>query len=63
MSALDTFTSLISGFTIFSMLGNLAYQLGYDDVEHVMGTDGSSLVFISYPDAIAQTPLFPHVNR
>ncbi|CAB3224193.1 unnamed protein product [Arctia plantaginis] len=61
VSTLDTFTSLISGFTIFGMLGNLAHQLGYDDVQNVIGTGGSSLVFISYPDAIAQSPFFPQL--
>lgn len=62
VTTLDTFTSLISGFTIFGILGNLAYQLDYDDVSEVIGAGGTSLAFISYPDAIAQSPFVPQVR-
>ncbi|KAG6462739.1 hypothetical protein O3G_MSEX013438 [Manduca sexta] len=61
VTTLDTFTSLISGITIFGVLGNLAYQLNYDDVGQVIGTGGTSLAFISYPDAIAQSPFVPQL--
>ncbi|CAB3224194.1 unnamed protein product [Arctia plantaginis] len=61
VTTLDTFTSLISGITIFGVLGNLAYQLGYDDINQVIGSGGSSLAFISYPDAIAQSPFVPQL--
>ncbi|KAG6447150.1 hypothetical protein O3G_MSEX004792 [Manduca sexta] len=61
VTILDTFTSLISGVTIFGVLGNLAYQLNYDDVGQVIGTGGTSLAFISYPDAIAQSPFLPQL--
>ncbi|XP_026725014.1 sodium-dependent nutrient amino acid transporter 1-like isoform X2 [Trichoplusia ni] len=61
VTTLDTFTSLISGITIFGILGNLAFQLGYDNVSDVIGSGGSSLAFISYPDAIAQSPFVPQL--
>ncbi|XP_021190451.2 sodium-dependent nutrient amino acid transporter 1 isoform X1 [Helicoverpa armigera] len=61
VTTLDTFTSLISGITIFGILGNLAFQLGYDNINDVIGSGGSSLAFISYPDAIAQSPFVPQL--
>lgn len=61
VTTLDTFTSLISGITIFGVLGNLAYELGYDNVEDVVGSGGTSLAFISYPDAIAKSPFVPQL--
>ncbi|CAK1596153.1 unnamed protein product [Parnassius mnemosyne] len=61
VTTLDTFTSLISGITIFGVLGNLAYELNYDDVSKVIGTGGTSLAFISYPDAIAKSPAVPQL--
>lgn len=62
VTTLDTFTSLISGITIFGVLGNLAYELNYDDVSQVVGSGGASLAFISYPDAIAKSPFVPQVS-
>ncbi|CAG4956519.1 unnamed protein product [Parnassius apollo] len=61
VTTLDTFTSLISGITIFGVLGNLAYELNYDDVSMVIGSGGTSLAFISYPDAIAKSPAVPQL--
>ncbi|CAH0397886.1 unnamed protein product [Chilo suppressalis] len=61
VTTLDTFTSLISGITIFGVLGNLAEQLQYDDVSNVISSGGTSLAFISYPDAIAQSPFVPQL--
>lgn len=63
VTTLDTFTSLMSGITIFGILGNLAFQLNQEDVGQVIGSGGSSLAFISYPDAIAQSPFVPQVGR
>lgn len=60
VTTLDTFTSLLSGFTIFGILGNLAKELD-TEVENVVGSGGTGLAFISYPDAIAKTFL-PQVN-
>ncbi|KAG6447148.1 hypothetical protein O3G_MSEX004764 [Manduca sexta] len=54
VTTLDTFTSFLSGCTIFGILGNLAYELN-TEVKYVMGSGGTSLAFISYPDAIAKT--------
>ncbi|XP_032525752.2 sodium-dependent nutrient amino acid transporter 1-like [Danaus plexippus] len=61
VTTLDTFTSLISGITIFGVLGNLAYELNYDDISNVLGSGGTSLAFVSYPDAIAKTPFLPQL--
>ncbi|KAG7302653.1 hypothetical protein JYU34_012604 [Plutella xylostella] len=61
VTTLDTFTSLISGITIFGVLGNLAFELGYDDVGEVIGSGGTGLAFISYPDAIAKSPFVPQL--
>ncbi|CAH0723408.1 unnamed protein product, partial [Brenthis ino] len=54
VTTLDTFTSLLSGITIFGILGNLAYVLD-KEVGEVVGTGGTGLAFVSYPDAIAKT--------
>jgi solute carrier family 6 (neurotransmitter transporter, glycine) member 5/9 len=55
---MDTFTSLLAGFTIFSILGNLAHEKNVDISEVVGG--GSGLAFISYPETIAK---FEHVPQ
>ncbi|XP_023941336.2 sodium-dependent nutrient amino acid transporter 1-like [Bicyclus anynana] len=54
VTTLDTFTSLLSGFTIFGILGNLAHVLDRN-VTEVVGSGGTGLAFVSYPDAIAKT--------
>ncbi|CAG7816466.1 unnamed protein product, partial [Allacma fusca] len=59
ISLMDTFTSLLAGFTIFSILGNLAFQLDVD-VSHVAKT-GPGLAFISYPMAVSQFTFFPQL--
>ncbi|XP_050671236.1 sodium-dependent nutrient amino acid transporter 1-like isoform X2 [Leptidea sinapis] len=61
VTTLDTFTSLLSGITIFGVLGNLAYELGHSDVGSVIGSGGTSLAFISYPEAIAKAPFLPQL--
>lgn len=62
VTTLDTFTSLMSGITIFGILGSLAKELGYgDDVTKVMGSGGAGLAFVSYPDAIAKSPFAPQL--
>ncbi|CAG9786164.1 unnamed protein product [Diatraea saccharalis] len=54
VTTLDTFTSLLSGVTIFGILGNLASELDRP-VGEVVGSAGTGLAFVSYPDAIAKT--------
>ncbi|XP_063994384.1 sodium-dependent nutrient amino acid transporter 1-like [Diachasmimorpha longicaudata] len=60
VTTLDTFTSLMAGFTIFGILGNLAHELGTDDVSNVV-KGGTGLAFVSYPDAIAKFNILPQV--
>lgn len=61
MTSLDTITSLIAGCTIFGILGNLAHELGTDDITKVV-RGGTGLAFISYPDAIAKFTVLPQVR-
>lgn len=51
----------MAGFTIFSILGNLAFELN-TDIESVVRS-GSGLAFVSYPDALAKFPWVPQVWR
>ncbi|XP_034944573.1 sodium-dependent nutrient amino acid transporter 1-like [Chelonus insularis] len=60
VTTLDTFTSLIAGITIFGILGNLAHELGTDDVSNVV-RGGTGLAFVSYPDAIAKFTILPQL--
>ncbi|XP_047195279.1 sodium- and chloride-dependent neutral and basic amino acid transporter B(0+)-like [Hippoglossus stenolepis] len=50
-------TSVYAGFAIFSILGHMSYVYG-KPVESVV-TEGFSLVFIAYPDALAKLPISP----
>ncbi|XP_068243175.1 sodium-dependent nutrient amino acid transporter 1-like [Palaemon carinicauda] len=59
LSLADTFTSLLAGFTIFCILGNLAFELGVDVSEVVKG--GSGLAFISYPEALTKFDTVPQL--
>lgn len=61
VTTLDTFTSLLGGMTIFSILGNLAHNLGIEDISQVVKS-GTGLAFISYPDAIAKFDVVPQVR-
>lgn len=60
VSILDTCTSLLSGVTIFGILGNLAHQIGTDNINDVVDP-GPGLAFISYPDAIAKFDFVPQL--
>ncbi|XP_058795199.1 sodium-dependent nutrient amino acid transporter 1-like isoform X2 [Phymastichus coffea] len=60
VTSLDTLTSLMAGLTIFGILGNLAHELGTDDIANVV-RGGSGLAFISYPDAIAKFTWMPQL--
>jgi solute carrier family 6 amino acid transporter-like protein 5/7/9/14 len=61
VTTLDTFTSLLSGVTIFGILGNLAHNLGVTP-DKVINSGGTGLAFISYPDAIAKMEAVPWVS-
>lgn len=61
VTTLDTFTSLLGGFTIFAILGNLAHNLNIDDISKVVQS-GSALAFISYPDTISKFERVPQVS-
>lgn len=58
ISITDTFTSLLAGFTIFSILGYLAKELDVE-VEDVLKGGGSTLAFVSYPDVLARFTFAP----
>ncbi|XP_034191541.1 sodium-dependent nutrient amino acid transporter 1 [Osmia lignaria lignaria] len=60
VTTLDTFTSLMAGFTIFGILGNLAHELGVEDIRNVV-RGGTGLAFVSYPDAIAKFTVLPQL--
>lgn len=57
---LDTATSLVSGLTIFGVLGNLAHNLGNKDIASVV-KGGPGLAFISYPEAISKFTFVPQL--
>jgi solute carrier family 6 amino acid transporter-like protein 5/7/9/14 len=61
VTTLDTFTSLLAGCTIFSILGNLMYEMGEDEINNVV-TGGPGLAFVTYPDAIAKFDAVPQVS-
>uniref|UniRef100_A0A182N359 Sodium-dependent nutrient amino acid transporter 1 n=1 Tax=Anopheles dirus TaxID=7168 RepID=A0A182N359_9DIPT len=57
ISWLDTFTSLLSGALVFSIIGHLGHLTNESDYTKVV-KPGSGLTFITYPDALAK---FEHV--
>ncbi|XP_043599055.1 sodium-dependent nutrient amino acid transporter 1-like isoform X2 [Bombus pyrosoma] len=58
VTSLDTLTSFVAGCTIFGILGNLAHEMGMEDIDNVVKS-GAGLAFISYPDAIAKFTFVP----
>ena len=64
VTTLDTFTSLLAGCTIFSILGNLMHELDIKDsnIKDVV-QGGTGLAFVSYPDAIAKFDVVPQVSK
>ncbi|XP_024888987.1 sodium-dependent nutrient amino acid transporter 1-like [Temnothorax curvispinosus] len=60
ITSLDTATSMLAGCTIFGILGNLAYELGVEDISKVV-KGGAGLAFVSYPDAIAKLNFLPQL--
>lgn len=61
ISVTDTFTCLLAGITTFSVLGYLADQMGME-VSQVVKGGGTSLAFISYPEALAKFSFAPQVR-
>ena len=59
ISFADTFTSLLAGTVIFSILGHLAHELDLP-VEKVVKT-GAGLAFVSYPSALAKFDFLPQL--
>ncbi|XP_061436739.1 sodium-dependent serotonin transporter-like [Lethenteron reissneri] len=57
-SSINCATSFISGFVIFTVLGYMAERRG-EKVEDVAKNIGPSLLFITYPEAIATMPGAP----
>ncbi|XP_050310812.1 sodium-dependent dopamine transporter [Anthonomus grandis grandis] len=53
-SFINSATSFVSGFVIFSVLGYMAHEAGRPITE--VATEGPGLVFIVYPEAIATMP-------
>lgn len=60
VTSMDLCTSLIAGTTIFGILGNLAHELGSDDISTVVRA-GTGLAFISYPEALAKFTVVPQL--
>ena len=59
ISFADTFTSLLAGTVIFSILGHLAHELDLPVAEVVKS--GASLAFVSYPEVLAKFDFVPQV--
>ena len=57
---MDTATSILAGFTIFSILGNLKYEIQAESIDEVV-QGGAGLAFIVYPTAIAKFDYIPQV--
>ncbi|XP_076333206.1 sodium-dependent nutrient amino acid transporter 1-like [Tachypleus tridentatus] len=60
ISVADTLTSVLAGSVVFSVLGTLAHDLG-QDISTVAKDSGLTLAFITYPEALSQTPFVPQL--
>ena len=60
VTTLDTFTSILSGCTVFGIIGHLAHELNVDDISLVV-RGGPGLAFISYPEAISKFRNIPQL--
>uniref|UniRef100_T1JCL7 Transporter n=1 Tax=Strigamia maritima TaxID=126957 RepID=T1JCL7_STRMM len=59
ISVLDTFTSMLAGVTIFSVIGALAYELKVP-IDKVIKTE-TSLAFVAYPEALSRIDVVPQL--
>lgn len=50
----------MAGATIFGILGNLAHEIGSDDISSVVRA-GTGLAFVSYPEALAKFTVVPQL--
>ncbi|XP_070701920.1 sodium- and chloride-dependent GABA transporter 2-like [Pempheris klunzingeri] len=55
LCTLNSLTSFIAGFAVFSVLGFMSYELGVDI--SAVAESGPGLAFIAYPRAVAMMPL------
>ena len=53
ISSLDFLTSIISGVVIFTVLGQLKLEGGYEDISDVVQSS-TGLAFIAYPNALSR---------
>lgn len=60
LSFLDTFTSILAGTVVFAVLGSLAVKLGVS-FSDVIGSSGTDLVFIVYPEALSRIKFLPQL--
>ncbi|AWP04327.1 putative sodium- and chloride-dependent GABA transporter 2-like [Scophthalmus maximus] len=55
LAMVNSVTSFVAGFAIFSVLGYMSYQMGVDI--SAVAESGPGLAFIAYPQAVAMMPL------
>ncbi|GFS82946.1 sodium-dependent nutrient amino acid transporter 1, partial [Nephila pilipes] len=60
ISLLDTFTNVLAGCVIFSVLGTLAYEKGVP-ISEVVDHEGLGLAFVIYPQALADIKIVPQL--
>jgi solute carrier family 6 amino acid transporter-like protein 5/7/9/14 len=61
ITSIDTLTSLLGGLTIFSILGNVIYEMRTEDISSNVRL-GTGLGFVSYPDGFAKFDAVPQVS-
>ncbi|XP_029309237.1 sodium- and chloride-dependent GABA transporter 2-like [Cottoperca gobio] len=55
LCTLNSLTSFVAGFAVFSVIGFMSYELGVDI--HSVAESGPGLAFIAYPQAVSMMPL------